>query len=168
MVKYSDHVEPVAWCAVLLGFTMFLGSSNLVPWSTNLFDPGKQLTRADLTMAANLLMAHIRWSKVIQYRQQDLKVPISLFPDDRICPVFWCRNMLQKIPGKASDSLFAVYIKGRAQALSYNQLSLRLHKWLLLVGEDASKFSLHSLCRCGAFFPYESNMSDQMIKILGQ
>ena len=133
MVKYSDHVELVAWCMVLLGFTMFLRSSNLVPQSANLFIPGKQLTRANLTVAANLLMAHIRWSKVIQYRQQDLKVPILPFPDNRICPVFWYRNMLQKIPGKASDPLLAVYIKGRAQALSYNQLSLRLHKWLVLI-----------------------------------
>ena len=36
-----------------------------------------------------------------------------------------------------------------------------------LINLDELKFSLHSLCRGGATFAYESNLEGEMIKLLG-
>ena len=49
-VDYTDHVEMVAWVATLVGFTMFLRKSNLVPESMEKFNPEQQFTRADFNI----------------------------------------------------------------------------------------------------------------------
>ena len=75
--------------------------------------------------------------------------------------------MLQKIPALPHHLLFTVKNGKQCQALSYNQLTTRLRKWLAVIKEPAQEFSLHSLRRGGAKFAHESRMSEQMIKVLG-
>ena len=75
--------------------------------------------------------------------------------------------MMAKVPGEPTDPVLMVKMEGQKSALSANQLIYRLRKWLLLLGEDASQYSLHSLHRGGATFAYQSNMEAEMIKLLG-
>ena len=120
-----------------------------------------------MTIEDNWFAFIIRWSKTIQYMQHKLRIPVLPFPDHRICPVFWLMVMVQKIPALPHQPLFSINRQGKATALSYNQLSARLKNWVITIGENPSDYTLHSLCRGDAYFAHESNMSEQMIRLLG-
>ena len=169
MVDYKDQVELVAWTALLLGFYMFLRKSNLVPDTMDTFNPEQQFTRSDLNLISPELamMVEVRWSKTIQFKQKILRAPVLPAANKAICPVFWMHKMLQLIPATPQDPIFTLRIRGEKLSLSANQLIYRFRKWLLLLGEDPSRFSLHSLRRGGATFAYQSNIEGEMIKLLG-
>ena len=169
VVKYTNQVEMVAWVAVLLGFYMFLRKSNLVPDTMTTFDKNYQFTRADMNLLGvdKAMMFEVRWSKTIQHKQKVLRLPVLPANNKGICPVFWVHYLTNKIPGLPTDPVLMIINDGEKVALSANQLIYRLRKWLILIGEDSLAYSLHSLCRGGATFAYESNMEGKMIKLLG-
>ena len=147
VVNYTDHIEMVAWVATLIGFTMFLRKSNLVPDTVDTFEPDHQFTRADVSLTGPLspLMFSLRWTKTIQFKQRVLRLPVLPVDNKRICPVLWMHYMLNTIPALPSDPAFTIYYKGVKTALSANQLIARIHKWLKLIKIDESAYSLHSL-----------------------
>ena len=169
VVNYSDQVEVVAWTGVLLGFYMFLRKSNLVPDTMDSFDINQQLCRADINLLGleKAMMIEIRWSKTIQFKQKILRVPVLPVKNKAICPVFWVHYMIHKIPAAPQLPALSISTGKKNLALSANQMIYRLRKWLLLIGQDATIYSLHSLRRRGATFAYQSNMEGEMIKLLG-
>ena len=169
VVNYAEPVEMVAWVGTLLGFYMFLHKSNLVPDTRETFNPEQQFCRADMNLLGldNAMMFEIKWSKTIQYKQKVLRLPVLPAKNRSICPVFWVHHMVNKIPANPEDPVLMVPVEGQKLALSANQLIYRIRKWLLLLGEDATAYSLHSLHRGGATFAYQSNMEGDMIKLLG-
>ena len=84
-----------------------------------------------------------------------------------ICPVYWTHKMLQLLPAGPSDPVLAIRNGDKVVSLSANQLIYRIRKWLLLLGQDPSIYSLHSLHRGGATFAYQSDIKGEMIKLLG-
>ena len=169
VVNYRDRIEVIAWTVVLLGFYMFLQKSNLVPDAMDKFEPLHQFTRADahLLGLGKAMMFEIRWTKTIQFREKILRVPVLPAKNSAICPVYWMHRMVQDNPGAPLDLLFLIKAPQQTLCLSANQLIYRLRKWLKLIGEDDMAFSLHSLCRGGATFAYQSDMEGEMIKLLG-
>ena len=169
VVKYTDHVEMVAWVATLIGFTMFLRKSNLVPDSMETFNPAMQFRRADfnLTGPFSAIMAEITWAKNIQFKQKVLRLPVLPVNNKAICPVIWIYYMFEKIPAEPEDPAFTIFNNGQKTSLSANQLIARIRKWLTLIKLPADKYSLHSLRRGGATFAHQCNIEGQMIKLLG-
>ena len=169
VVDYRDQVELVAWTGLLLGFYMFLRKSNLVPDTMDTFNPEHQFRRADLNLTTPELamMFEIRRTKTIQLRQKILRMPILPAKNKAICPVFWTHLMLQLIPAGPQDPVLALRVNNQIVSLSANQLIYRLRKWLTLVDMDSSAYLLHSLCRGGATFTYQSDLEGEMIKLLG-
>ena len=149
VVNFKDQVELVAWVALLLGFYMFLRKSNLVPDTMDTFDSQQQFCRKDLNLLGleKAMMVEIRWSKAIQYKQKILRLPVLPANNKAICPVFWVHYMVQSIPAKADDPVLTLRDGTKTLALSANQLIYRFRKWLLLIGEDPSIYTLHSLRR---------------------
>ena len=87
-----DWGNPYILCnysAALTGFYMCLRKSNLVPVSTNQFDPVEQLTRGNVSIdpEGELMMVHIEWSKMNQHKKKDLWVLVSPVSDEKICPI---------------------------------------------------------------------------------
>ena len=169
VVNYKDKIETMVWTATLLGFYMFLRKSNLVPDAMDKFDEAQQFHRADVNLLGleQAMMFEIRWTKTLQFKQKVLRFPVLPTHNKSICPVFWTYKMIQDNPGKPHDPLFLIKMPQQNLCLSANQLIYRLRKWLRLIGEDDMSFSLHSLCRGGATFAYQSNMEGEMIKLLG-
>ena len=64
-VDHEDPVELVCYTAILVGFNLFLHKSNLVPDSSNIFNPDEQLTRADALLAEWMVLICLRWNKTI-------------------------------------------------------------------------------------------------------
>ena len=168
VVNYKDQVEMVAWTGLLLGFYMFLRKSNLVPDTMDTFNSNQQFCRADINLLGmdKAMMVEIRWSKTIQHKQKILRLPVLPAKNKAICPVFWMHYMVTSVPGLPHDPVLALKGPGKTLVLSANQLIYRFQKWLILIGEDPTIFSLHSLRR-GATFAYQSNIEAEMIKLMG-
>ena len=149
VVNYRDQVEMVAWTGLLLGFYMFLRKSNLVPDTMDTFDGQQQFRRSDINLLGldKAMMCEIRWSKTIQHKQKVLRLPVLPAKNKAICPVFWVHYMVATIPAEPHHPVLALRGDGRTWALSANQLIYRFRKWLLLIGENPSIYSLHSLRR---------------------
>ena len=169
VVDYRDIIETVAWTAVLVGFYMFLRKSNLVPDTMMTFNPNQQFCRADvnLTSVQDPLMVEVRWSKVIQFRQRVLRLPVLPAHNKAVCPVYWMHHMVARVQAGPQDPLFAIPNKKTVVALSANQLVTRFRKWLKIIQIDETQYSLHSLRRGGATFAYRSNLEAKMIQKLG-
>ena len=155
--------------ATLVGFTLFLRRSNLVPEAMDKFDEEKQFCRRDfnVTGPTTVMMAEVRWSKTIQFKQKVLRLPILPAGNKSICPVLWMHYMFEQIPGEPGDPAFLIPHKDQKLALSANQLVARLKKWLTLIGENPEGYALHSLRRGGATFALQCNIQGEMIKLLG-
>ena len=74
VVNYKDPMELIAWTAVLLGFYMSLRKSNLVPDTMDTFNREHQSCCMDVNLLA--MMVEIRWSKIIQFKQKILRLPV--------------------------------------------------------------------------------------------
>ena len=155
VVNYRDQVEMVAWTGVLLGFYMFLRKSNLVPDTMTSFDKEQQFCRGDINLLGldRAMMVEIRWSKIIQFKQKILRVPVLPAKNKAVCPVFWVHFMVQAISAKNDQPALALADGRKILALLANQLITRLRKRLTLIGEDSMRYSLHSLHRGGQPLP---------------
>ena len=151
VVNYKDQVEVVAWTGLLLGFYLFLRKSNLVPDTMDSFDKNQQFCRADINLLGvdKAMMIEIRWSKTIQYKQKVLRLPVLPAKNKAICLVFWVHYMVNKVPAGPEQPVLALATGNKILSLSPNQLIYRLRKWLILLGEDPTIYSLHSLRRGG-------------------
>ena len=169
VVDYTNHVDMVAWVATLIGFTMFLRKSNLVPDNMTSFNGSMQFRRKDFnsTGPMSVMMAEITWAKNLQFKQKILRIPVLPVDNKAICPVIWTHYMMQQLPARPDDPAFTIWHKGEKAALSANQLIARLRKWLRLIKEEDEAYSLHSLRRGGATFAYQCNIEEEMIKRLG-
>ena len=147
VVDYTDHIEMVAWVATLVGFTMFLRKSNLVPEAMDKFEPNHQFMRMDIHLTSPLepMMCNLRWTKTIQFKQKILRLPVLPVENKKICPVLWMHYMINTIPASPTDPAFTIYYKGNKAALSANQLINRIRKWLKLLKEPEDNYSLHLL-----------------------
>ena len=169
MVDYTNHIDMVVWVCSLVGFTMFLRWSNLVPEAMDKFNPQMQFRRQDFNLTGPLsaMMAEITWAKNLQFKQKILRVPVLPTENKAICPVIWVHYMVQQIPAGPQDPAFTIWVGGEKMALSANQLLSRIRKWLNLIKEDKQQYSLHSLRQGGATFAYQCNIKGEMIKKLG-
>ena len=59
-VDLSDPMKMVCYTALLIGFYLFLRKNNLMPDSSDTFNPDEQLTRADVFIAGWLVLINIR------------------------------------------------------------------------------------------------------------
>ena len=169
VVDFTNQTDMVAWVALLIGFYLFLRRSNLVPETMNSFDHTKQFTRRDFHVVDPLkvMMCEIRWSKTIQFKEKVLRLPILPVENKKICPVMWSHYMMNQVPGLPDDPAFLIMVGGQKMSLSANQLIYRFRKWLDLVKEDSTEYSLHSLRRGGATFAQQCNINGNMIQLLG-
>ena len=80
MLDFQNEVDIVFWATILLGFFMMLRSSNLVPKSASSFSQLKQLSQDSIKFMQLGLVAVVKWSKTIQFRQKTLFIPIPAIP----------------------------------------------------------------------------------------
>ena len=130
MVDVDNAVQMAAWLAILCGFYLTFWKSNLVPDTCTGFDPQHQLTRRNLVCMRDCYVAHVYWSKTIQFHDRCLEIPMLPNPDRRLCPVFWLDHYLSRVPANPLDPAVAIR-RGDSQmdALSYPQLTLWLKTW---------------------------------------
>lgn len=167
ILNVADPVDFVCYVICLVGFYLFLRSSNLVPESRNSFDKHRQLARQDIRICGNAIVVDIKWSKTIQFAEKLLQVPLLPVADEDICPVTWMRAMLLRFPAGPEDPAFCVPGAGRAVAVSYSQLAARLKKWSLQLKLKGPSFTPHCLRRGGTTFAQTVNIEGESIQLIG-
>ena len=75
------------WAAFLLGFFSFFRKSNIIPPSHSQFSPNKHLSRSDFYFTSWGLIVSVKWSKVNQFRERTLLIPLVSIPSHALCPV---------------------------------------------------------------------------------
>lgn len=168
-VDLQNVHDIVAYSALLVGFYLFLRKSNLVPEGKNSFDSQKQLIRADLQIGENMILVVIKWSKVIQYKERELLLPLLPAKDITICPVFWLKLLMRKVKATDIDPLFALPVSHECGVtpLTYHDLSETYKGWVSKVTTLTSRHTLHGLRRGGACHALEVGLAGEDLKILG-
>lgn len=168
LVDQNDPRQVTIFTAMVVGFYLFLRSSNLTARTQTTFDSGKNLCRGDLRLDNNVALIEIKWSKTIQFFQKKLLFPVIRILDHDICPIEWLHRMVKMTPAGPRDPAFCLQgAAGQLLPLTYQQLSDQLKTWIHQIGLPENKFSPHGLRHGGATFAFESNLASQTIMLLG-
>ena len=152
---------------MLFGFFLFLRKSNLV-LDTQVHDMVHNLSRSDIRYQNGVLVIIIKWSKMIQFFQKKLQLPIVADKSSKICPVKWLLKMIHRIPAHSTHNLFSYMGKNGITLVTYTDLTTQMRQWLKDVGvKDKMKFSSHSLRRGGTTHAFNCNLAEQTLKVLG-
>ena len=76
-VNISIPVQLVCYVALVVGFTLFLRKSNLVPDTESSFNPDEQLTRAHIWRSGVLTLVDVVWMKNNQYRKKVVNIAFN-------------------------------------------------------------------------------------------
>lgn len=156
------------WTACLVAFFSFFRKSNLLIPSVELFDPARHLCATDVLFEPQGVMLVIRWSKVIQFRERILHIPLPRIPDSMFCPSNALLGMSLECPNDSVPvPLFRYKVGGKYVPLTQITFTSKLHSVLNTLGFPAGKFSGHSFRRAGAQFALQCGLPVDLIKIQG-
>lgn len=155
------------WAACVVGFFSFFRKSNLLIQSVNKFDPSRHLCASDVQFTPEGAVLIVRWSKVIQFRERVLRIPLPRISDSPLCPSMALLRMMLDLPhGSNSVPLFRFW-ENTHSPLTQAQFTVKLHSCLKAMGVDPRKYSGHSFRRGGATFALQCGLPVDLIKIQG-
>ena len=168
-LNLNDPFDRTFWAACLVGFFSFFRKSNLLVPSHVLFDPDRNLCASDLNLTLDGAVLTVRWSKVIQFKERVLHIPLPKIPDSPLCPsTALLRLTLENPTCPQPIPLFRYSWMGASNVpLTHHQFTAKLQACLKLVGLDASRFSGHSFRRGGAMWALQCGLPVDLIKVQG-
>ena len=156
------------WAACLVALFSFFRKSNLLVQSTQLFDPSRHLCSSDAQFTTQGVVLTVRWSKVIQFREKILKIPLPHIPNSVFCPSSSLLAMSLECPTLSSPTpLFRFKDGSKVTVLTQSAFTIKLRGCLSDLGYPASKFSGHSFRRGGASFGLQCGLPTDLIKLQG-
>ena len=167
IIDVDNEKELAIWVSLLFGYNLFLRKSNLAPLSRT-HEPQFQISRRDIRFHDGILITFIKWSKINQFGEKPLYLPMVINQKSEICPVKWCMFMVHRIPAHAHHNLFCFRENGQTLPITYYDLNMQLHKWLSKIGiTNYHQYSSHLLHRGGASEAFENGVPEVTIKMLG-
>lgn len=155
------------WAAALVMFFAMLRRGNVLPNSTQKFDMAQHLRRQDVQFTAQGLVLSIRATKTIQFRERELIIPIPRIHGSPMCPTQAAYQAFKLTP-KVPPSGPAFVVKDTpVQALSAGLFLKKVHMALERAKVPHSNISGHSFRRGGATWAYQSGISVDTIRIIG-
>ena len=148
MVNRQDEYQMCVYAAMLTGFYLILRCSNLVPVSTNKFNPNKQFTQWHVGIDGQdkLVMFLIEWSKTVQHCKKEMWVPVMPSKDKRVCLIHNLRQYFGLVPVSDGSPCFCFHNKeGELKALTYDQLTSQIKEWIGKTGRDGQEYTGHTL-----------------------
>ena len=161
-------LDRVFWAACLVAFYSLFRKSNLLIPSIDVFDPNKHLCASDASFTPEGVVLSVRWSKVIQFRERTLQIPLPRIPNSAFCPSNAILGMLLECP-KIKDPvpLFQYVENSSCLPLTQAVFSKRLHDVLMRSGFPSKRYSNHSFRRGGASFALSCGLPVDLIKLQG-
>ena len=156
------------WAACLVAFFSFFRKSNLLIQSPTSFDPTKHLCSTDAQFTPQGVVLTVRWSKVIQFRERQLLIPLPLIPNCVFCPsTALLASYLECSSANTPVPLFRFCNGSDPLVLTQGIFTARLRECLDSLGYPSSKFSTHSFRRGGASFGLQCGLPTDLIKLQG-
>ena len=155
------------WAAFLLGFFSFFRKSNIIPPSHSQFSPNKHLSRSDFYFTSWGLIVSVKWSKVNQFRERTLLIPLVSIPSHALCPVQALRKFFDMCPAPASSPPFVIPTAHGLRSLSYSSFTKHLKDLLGLAGFTPDDYSGHSFRRGGATYASSLGIFHELIQLQG-
>ena len=157
------------WAACLVGFFFFFRKSNLLGQSHLQFDPKRSLCTGDVQYHLDGAVLTVRWSKVIQFQERILQIPLPRIPGSPLCPSTALLRLSLENPKCTNPTpLFCYTWMGASYVpLTQKQFSDKLRDCLTRIGLNSSEYSGHSLRRGGATYALRCGLPIDLIKIQG-
>ena len=157
------------WAACLVGFFSFFRKSNLLIQSPESFDPSRHLCAHDVEFTPEGVILCVRWSKIIQYRERTLHIPLPKINNSPFCPSTALLGLTLECPSGPTPAPLFRYISPDKSVSVLTQLGFvrKLKHCLAAVGIPGEKYSGHSFRRGGASFGLQCGLPVNLIKIQG-
>ena len=167
VMDFSLPLHRALWAAFLLGFFSFFRKSNIIPPSHSQFSPNKHLSRSDFHFTTWGLIVSVKRSKVLQFRERTLLIPLVSIPSHALCPVQALREFFEMCPAPASSPAFVIPTATGLHSLSYSSFTKHLKDLLRLAGFSPNNYSGHSFRRGGATYASSLGISHELIQLQG-
>ena len=156
------------WAAALLMFFGLLRRSNvMVPESG--FDPDKHLCRSDLTFTPSGLHVKVRWSKTLQFKEEEFSIPYPWDRDNSLCPTQATFNAVRLSPSAPlGGPALVLDNKVPPSPLTPGVFIKEIREALQGLPQGTKGFAGHSFRRGGSTWAFQQNISVDRIKLLGR
>ena len=157
------------WAACLVGFFSFFRKSNLLVPSHMLFDPKRHICVSDVQFTPDGAILTVRWSKVIQFRERVLHIPLPKIIDSPFCPSNALLRVTLENPQCSSPAPLIRYCSAGATGvpLTHKEFTDKPRTALAACGLPANSYSGHSLRRGGASYALECGLPVDLINLQG-
>ena len=167
-LNLSCSFDRCFWSACLVAFYSFFRKSNLLIPSLDVFDPSRHLCASDVQFTKEGVILSVRWSKVIQFQERTLLIPLPRIPDSVFCPSNALLGLFIECPAPPKPvPLFRYKEDNNYPPLTQTLFSNRLQTLLRLIGLPHDKFSNHSFRRGGASYALHCGLPVDLIKLQG-
>ena len=164
----SCSIDRVFWTVCLVAFYSFFRKSNLLLGSPESFDPSRNLCCSDVSFGAEGAVLRVRWSKVIQFRERTLEVPLPKISTHLFCPSTALLQLCLSYKTSGNPTpLFQYKVNKTLVPLTQFKFTQKLRQCLSQLGYPAEKYSGHSFRRGGATLALQCGLPVDLIKIQG-
>ena len=169
LLNLHSSFDRCFWAACLVGFFSFFRKSNLLVASHLLFNPERNLCASDVRFTVGGAVLSVRWSKVIQFKERILHIPLPKIPDSPFCPSTALLLLTLENPATSLPTPLFRYswLGANNVPMTQHLFSDRLKQCLGAIGLDASRYSGHSFRRGGAQFALQCGLPVDLIKLQG-
>lgn len=157
------------WAACLVAFFSFFRKSNLLVQSHLLFDPSRHMCASDVNFTQDGAVLTVCWSKVIQFKERTLHIPLPRIPGSPFCPSTALLALSLESPSCPYPVPLIRYCSHGATnvPLTHKRFTAKLHSCLTEAGHQASSYSRHSFRRGGASFALQCGVPVDLNKLQG-
>ena len=144
-------------------------TSLTLPRATDLARPqtSSLRVRSDFHFTSWGLIVSVKWSKVIQFRERTLLIPLVSIPSHALCPVHALRDFFDTCPAPASSPAFVLPTATGLRSISYSSFTKHLKDLLRLAGLNPDNYSGHSFRRGGATYASSLGIPHELIQLQG-
>ena len=157
------------WTACLEAFFSFFRKSNLLVQSHILFNPSQHLCASDVKFTPEGAVLTVRWSKVIQFKERVLHIPLPRIPKSPFCPSTALLLLSLKTPMCPNPVPLVRYSSHEATNVPLTQKCFtdKLRSCLAQAGYEASSYSGHLFRHAGASYALQCGLPVELIKLQG-
>ena len=167
----SSSFDRIFWTTCVVGFYSIFWKSNLLVQSIGSFDPNRHLCASDVEFQSDGAVLTVRWSKVIQFRERTLRIPLSRLKHPLFCPSKALLGLCLSCPTGNSLAPLVRYIdNGLPVVLTQAKFVSKLRQSLSELGFPADRYTGHSLRRGGgggggAQFALQCGLPVELLKL---
>ena len=164
-VDLKDRLELALWAVMVFCFRTLLRKSNVLPDAAGKLH--HVVRRSDLEFHQWGMLVHVRSSKIVQFKEYILDIPVHRISDDAFCVVSMIEEHFKAFPAPGDTPIFLRRTSQSVAPILYGDLLLFIKKLSSSIGLDKTKYGSHSMRRSGACFLHQLKVPLTDIMSLG-